>query len=398
MDRIKEFPAMRKCIVFFLTAALLLVSHGAGAKGFDIVYGPWIQNVTETEFTVMWTTEGKSLSWVEVAPDDGTPFEAAQRPRYYQTMAGKRFTGTFHTVRIAGLEPGKSYRYRILGKEVVDDSDPYGSIYGKEATLRLIGTVKTLDHAADTCRFSMVNDIHDDASKYISLVGPVKGRPVDFLLLNGDIVSYATSIDTVIRHTFGPVSDIIKDVPVVFARGNHEGRGADSYRISGLFKTPTGEFYYIFRQGPVAFVVLDGGEDKPDSSVEYSGLADYDSYRQAELEWLHEAVKDPLFAKAPVKVAVCHIPLIDNASSWYSQAWLARNFTPVLNEAGVDLMLSGHLHRHVYVEAGECGNGFPIVVNDNKSRLDFRAVAGQILIDIYNMSGTKVKSYTFDIE
>lgn len=388
---------MKKYLIAVFVVSALSVS-GVGARSFDIVYGPWIQNVTESELTLMWTTEGKSLSWVEVAPDDGTPFEAAQRPRFYQTVAGKRFTGTFHCVKIGGLEPGVTYRYRIVGKEVVDDSDPYGSIYGKEAVLRPGGTVKTLDYNAESCRFSMVNDIHDNASKYISLVGPVKDEPVDFLLLNGDIVSYATSIDTVIAHTFGPVADIVRDIPVFFARGNHEGRGADSYLIPGLFRTPTGEFYYVFRQGPVAFVVMDGGEDKPDSSVEYSGLADYDSYRQAELEWLREAVRDPLFAEAPVKVAICHTPLIDNASSWYAQTWLARNFTPVLNKAGVDLMLSGHLHRHVYMEAGECGNGFPIVVNDNKSRLDFRAVAGQVLIDIYDMSGTKVKSYSFNIE
>ena len=388
---------MKKYLIAVIVLSALSV-YGVGARGFDIVCGPWIQNVTGSEFTLMWKTEVKSLSWVEVAPDDGTPFEAAQRPRFYQTIAGKRFTGTFHCVTVDGLEPGKTYRYRILGKEVADDSDPYGSIYGTEAVLRPSGTVRTMDYAADTCRFSMVNDIHDDAAKYASLVGPLKDDPMDFLLLNGDIVSYAKSIDTVMNHTFGPVADVIKDVPVVFARGNHEGRGADSYLLPDLFRTPTGEFYYIFRQGPVAFVVLDGGEDKPDSSVEYSGLADYDSYRQAELEWLREAVKDPLFAEAPVKVAVCHIPLIDKVSSWYSQAWLARNFTPVLNEAGVDLMLSGHLHRHVYVKAGECGNGFPIVANDNKSRLDFRAVAGQVLIDIYDMSGTKVKSYTFDIE
>lgn len=388
---------MKKYLIAVFVVSALSVS-GVGARSFDIVYGPWIQNVTESELTLMWTTEGKSFSWVEVALDDGTPFEAAQRPRFYQTVAGKRFTGTFHCVKIGGLEPGVTYRYRIVGKEVVDDSDPYGSIYGKEAVLRPGGTVKTLDYNAESCRFSMVNDIHDNASKYISLVGPVKDEPVDFLLLNGDIVSYATSIDTVIAHTFGPVADIVRDIPVFFARGNHEGRGADSYLIPGLFRTPTGEFYYVFRQGPVAFVVMDGGEDKPDSSVEYSGLADYDSYRQAELEWLREAVRDPLFAEAPVKVAICHIPLIDNASSWYAQTWLARNFTPVLNKAGVDLMLSGHLHRHVYMEAGECGNGFPIVVNDNKSRLDFRAVAGQVLIDIYDMSGTKVKSYSFNIE
>ena len=325
---------MKKYLIAVFVVSALSVS-GVGARSFDIVYGPWIQNVTESELTLMWTTEGKSLSWVEVAPDDGTPFEAAQRPRFYQTVAGKRFTGTFHCVKIGGLEPGVTYRYRIVGKEVVDDSDPYGSIYGKEAVLRPGGTVKTLDYNAESCRFSMVNDIHDNASKYISLVGPVKDEPVDFLLLNGDIVSYATSIDTVIAHTFGPVADIVRDIPVFFARGNHEGRGADSYLIPGLFRTPTGEFYYVFRQGPVAFVVMDGGEDKPDSSVEYSGLADYDSYRQAELEWLREAVRDPLFAEAPVKVAICHIPLIDNASSWYSQAWLAKNFTPVLNEAAL---------------------------------------------------------------
>lgn len=387
--------------VLFIVAAMAVLAAfpvSGAARNIDIKCGPWIQNVTESEFTVMWITEGKSLSWVEIAPDDGTPFEAAQRPRFYQTAAGKRLTGTLHSVTVSGLEPGRSYRYRILGKEVLDDSNPYGSVYGKEAALRLIGTVKTFDYAADTCRFSMVNDIHDKASKYISLVSPVKGKPIDFLLLNGDIVSYATSVDTVAVHTFEPIADIVKDIPVVFARGNHEGRGAESHLVSDLFRTPAGEFYYIFRQGPVAFAVLDGGEDKPDSSVEYSGLADYDSYRQAELEWLKSAVKDPLFASAPVKVAVCHIPSLRNRDSWYSQIWLNENFNPVLNQAGVDLMLSGHHHRHIYVEKGECGNEFPIVVNSNVDRLDFNAAEGHVRIEIYDRSDSLVKTYTFDVE
>lgn len=388
-----------ECLIY-LTSLLLAVFHGqdAGARNYDIVCGPWIQNVSENGFTVLWKTEGKSLAWIEVAPDDGTPFEACARERFYETCSGKRFTGDFHAVTVTGLEAGQTYRYRILGREVIDDSNPYASIYGKEAALKLTGQVRTSDYSADSCVFSMVCDIHDRVQLYKDLTSPLKGRNPDFILLNGDIVSYSHSIDTVMMHTFAPISDISADIPVVFARGNHESRGADSYLMSRLFRTPTGEFYYIFRQGPVAFVVLDAGEDKPDSSVEYSGLADYDAYRAAELEWLKSAVEDPLFRDAPVKIALCHIPVILNRDSWYTQAWISRNFTPVLNSAGVDLMLSGHHHRHIHVKAGECGNDFPIVANDDTDRLDVRATDGAIHVDAFDTAGVKVQSYTFDVE
>ena len=384
-----------KKLAVLLSALISLNAADLHADGTDITAGPWLQNVTETEFTVMWVTEGKCLSWIEIAPDDGTPFEASERQNVFQSMAGKRWTGTSHTVRMSGLQPGTSYRYRILVREVIDDSNPYGSIYGKEFTSSKGGTVTTMDYTASSCSFSMVNDMHDRKDLYRNLTYPVLDADPDFLLLNGDIVSYVTSIDTVINHTFDPIRELAADVPVVFARGNHEGRGADSYKVADLFKTPTGEFYYIFRQGPVAFVVLDGGEDKPDSNVAYSGLADYDAYREAELEWLEDAVKDPLFADAPVKVAVCHIPSLRFPDSWYSQIWINEKFNPVLNSAGVDIMLSAHHHRHFLVEAGECGNDFPILVNSNMERLDFVSTDGKIDIKVYNADNEMTHSYTF---
>ena len=36
---------------------------------------------------------------------------------------------------------------------------------------------------------------------------------------------------------------------------------------------------------------------------------------------------------------------------------------PVLNEAGIDLMLCGHLHTHHYYPAGENGCDFPVLIN-----------------------------------
>ena len=85
---------MKKYLIAVFVVSALSVS-GVGARSFDIVYGPWIQNVTESELTLMWTTEGKSLSWVEVAPDDGTPFEAASEAEVLSDGCRKTLYGDF---------------------------------------------------------------------------------------------------------------------------------------------------------------------------------------------------------------------------------------------------------------------------------------------------------------
>jgi len=149
----------------------------------------------------------------------------------------------------------------------------------------------------------------------------------------------------------------------------------------------------MLRQGPVAILVLDAGEDKPDSSVEYSGTADFDSYRHQELVWLKEAVRDPLFAEAPIKVAVMHMPALLQKGSWYGQKWVNENFVPVLNQAGVDIMLSGHHHKHIYIKPGECGNSFPILANDDTDRLEFEADINGYVIRTYNTAGEETSSY-----
>lgn len=81
-----------------------------------IAHGPYLQQVGEEGFTVVWTTTTDAAVWVEVAPDDGSHFYAAERPKYYDTYLGKRRIGQLHRVRIEGLRPGTTYRYRIMRK------------------------------------------------------------------------------------------------------------------------------------------------------------------------------------------------------------------------------------------------------------------------------------------
>lgn len=383
----------RFILTFAFTCAAVFSSFAVNKP--DIKYGPWIQNLSETGFTVLWKSSVKNFVFVEVAPDDGTPFEVCPRKRFYNVLDGRRLAGTFHSVKITGLEPGKAYRYRIFSQVVDNDDSAYGTDYGplRKVSVKKENVIKTLDRKAKTCNFFMLNDIHGKDEKFKALTKGVDKSAFDFMLMNGDMMSHINAADTMLRHVFHVVPELTAGIPTIYARGNHETRGRESHYFAQFCPTPSGKPYFMFRQGPVAFLILDGGEDKPDSSPEYSGTVEYDAYRQAELEWLKEVVKDPLFTEAPIKVAVMHIPALLLPDSWYSQVWLNKNFVPVLNDANVDVMLSGHHHYHLNVKKGDCGNTFPIIANDDTDRLEFEADADSWQVKTYDMDGKLTHSY-----
>ena len=364
----------------------------------DIKVGPWVTNVGADAFNVLWTSNYRTLSYVEVAPDDGTDFDACERPRFYQTVSGRRVIDTFHDVRVTGLEPGVKYRYRIMSKAVVNDDSAYKTDYSELVQLPVAGesAVITLNPKAENCRFTMLNDMHADDKKYQTLMAGLGAGDMDFFLLVGDIMSYINDVDEMVKHVYGPVPEIVANVPTFYTRGNHETRGKYAYMFQKYNPTNSGDTYFMLRQGPVAIVVLDAGEDKPDTSKEYSGAVDFELFRQQQLEWLKTAVKDPLFAKAPIKVAVMHIPAFAHEESWYGEKRANEMLVPVLNKAGVDVMLSAHYHEYVVAEKGLYGNDFPIIANDNESRLDFVAEGKDCVIRIYDMEGKL--THTIDVE
>lgn len=394
---IKKMKMKRFLCLLAMLAPLFANAQKVEIPKAEIVYGPWIQNVTEDSFTVLFTTSTKCLCEVELAPDNGKQWYQEAYPKFYETSSGRRLYSTFHAIKVTGLQKATSYRYRIVGKPVFDDSSAYALVYGAERAIGGRHTVKTLDYSAPTCRFSMVNDMHFDTEKYSKLIGGMDKKKTDFIVLNGDIISFSNALDTLLKYTFDPIKEYCGDFPVIFARGNHEGRGAEWYKTNAAFPTSSGEFYYTFRQGPVGFIVLDAGEDKPDSDPEYSGQGAYDQYRAEELEWMKKAIKEPAFADAPVKVCLMHIPTFDDDDAWYSQHWIAQHFTPVLNEAGVKLMLSGHHHRYILAKPGEYGNAYTIVANNNNERIDFEAgLDGKITLKFYDKSGALVRTLNID--
>lgn len=122
---------------------------------------------------------------------------------------------------------------------------------------------------------------------------------------------------------------------MVYVRGNHETRGEFAAHLRDYFPTDTNELYFTFRYGPVSAVVIDSGEDKADDHYEYSGLVDFESYRQQEFDWLKGLERDTSDG-IQYRIALSHDP---NLADHFGENWSAE-----LGRIGTQLLVSGHTH------------------------------------------------------
>lgn len=327
--------------------------------------------MTHDGVTVVWTTSKPALSWVEASPADSLNAPALRQARYYQTVAGRKLAcRTLHAVRVRGLQPGTDYRYRIFSQEVQSWPDVNNVTYGKtldaDASRRRAYEFRTFPQAGSGCSFIVLNDIHGKADYMTRLCKSVDFSKLGFVAFNGDMSSSVESGEQLFKaYLDASVSLFATGTPILFTRGNHETRGVFADSLGDYFPGQDGRFYGIYRYGDVCILLLDCGEDKTDDHAEYNGLADYDAYRIEECEWLKKAVRSDEFLSASARIVLLHIPPM--AEAWHGSVHLNELFVPVLNEAGIDLMLCGHDHAYSFRPAGEQGTRFPIVVNDNKS-------------------------------
>ena len=344
-----------------------------------LVHGPWVTDMSENAFTVLWSTDVPCQGWIEL--DNGR--------RIYENYAGRKLFGTLHTVRVEGLSRGSTYGYRA-GYRVVEPLNPRRPAYGRDMYSDRY-EVTTFDPNRKTCRFTVVNDVHMRLEHYAALLDDIDLENNDMLVLNGDIISAGNwPVDSLVKYEVGQLGTYGASLPIVFSRGNHEGRGSGVTLVEKVFPKAEGApYYYTFREGPVAFIVLDAGETGVANSLALTGERIYEDYLREQMDWAEKAMKEPAFRKAPVKICIIHAPMVDPGipDNFVPHSWMNRHFVPILNKAGIDLMIGADLHEYHFVPAGAMNNDFPILVNDNESRLDVKVERGRIEVTIYDEEG-----------
>jgi len=341
--------------------ALLLLAGAAAAQSSDagqemsIICGPYLQSPTETSMTVMWITSGEAVSWVEYG-QGGSLDRKAISSHDGLIDAGIRI----HKIRLTGLEPGAGYGYRVFSKKVVEIRSNDAS-FG-ETISSPVYHFRTLDKEKDEFAFIAFTDIHERLDMVPQLMDVNGDRPYDLVLFLGDIISHIESERQIIDFINTTVERFSSEIPFVWVRGNHETRGSFARNLPRYIDSPNGHYYYSFAHGPVHFTVVDAGEDKADSDVEYSGLADFDAYRVRQAEWLAEEIKSDSFRTAAFRVGLCHMPFPQPTSpKWHGMIDAQDKFGPLFNEGKVDVLFSGHQHRYGIHDPVEGRNSYPIV-------------------------------------
>jgi acid phosphatase type 7 len=352
-----------------------------------ITHGPYLQNLTSNGVTVIWTTNKPAVPGVYIS---GNKFDNKLIRNSHDGLVDAG--GTVHKVRIDGLQPGITYKYRVNSVQIMK-YQAYRIFYGDTVNSKNL-SFTTIPAKADKVNFTVVNDVHENSGKLASYLRNGKPGEQDFYFFNGDMLDYMQETSQIFAGYIDTATKYFASVkPFYYIRGNHETRGYEARKLKEYFDFKDDRFFYSFDEGPVHFVVLDCGEDKTDDNRYYFGLADYDKYRSEELEWLKKEVKSDAYKNAKYRVIMVHMPIIKEEKQGWGMKFLADNFGPVLQNTSVDLMISAHTHRNSFYEAGKSGFGYPVLVNSNNSFVEVSADQMSFMAAVKDEAGKIISGY-----
>ncbi len=281
-------------------------------------------------------------------------------------------------VRITGLKPATRYYYRIGADRIRYDGGYRMKILGNEEDSHIYRF--TTAGAKAKAHFCVINDTHARWEPFGRVIEKVAELAPACVIWNGDASNVEETVEDQIRIFLKPEierNDYASQIPYLFAPGNHDSRGMANRHLERvwMFRQPEERLprdwdlgrNFAVRLGDMALIGLDTAEDKLDTNPIFAGLFTSGPYREAQTEWLRDALAREEIRTAPYLVAFCHIPLFDDnprhnpgdvapddkdpqysADFAYWQRTCARLWTPLLEEAGCQLIITAHQHRYRY--------------------------------------------------
>ncbi|TWU48555.1 Calcineurin-like phosphoesterase [Rubripirellula tenax] len=319
---------------------------------------PVVQNPRVDGFGVSVAVRSLATAWVEYGFAEGDlPFTAIAS-HHGLVSADDR---VLH-VRVEHPEPlpcDKPIYYRVVVQSL-----GYASAYSLQRGKPQATTTYALklpDPASDRIRLVSINDTHENLETIQALHGEIEKLKPDLLIWNGDSCNDFDAADSPEQILLNPAQDAIESWastrPLVFSNGNHDVRGQRAREViksfAGCPESAELPYSQALRLGPLALITLDTGEDKPDEHPVFAGTAAYEPYRERQATWLKRVLDRPEIKNAPLKIVACHIPLrgldgqndgttLEGYASYCGFG--AKLWLPILRQAGVQAILSGHMH------------------------------------------------------
>ncbi len=273
----------------------------------DITKGPYLQNVSQTQITIMWETMESTSSRIDYGitrdydlfVEDGTQVE-------------------IHEIILQPLQPDTLYYYKITC-DFTSKSSFFRTSPSNDTPFRFVAYGDSRSHPDD----------HSQAAQSIAAVNP------NFIIHVGDMVKNGDKYNQWEEQFFEPLEYIIDHIPIFPCLGNHE-RNSDNYY--NLFSLPNNEAWYSFDYGNSHFVALDSNKPTKSGTKQY--------------EWLENDLKQ---SQAQWKFVFFHHPPYSSGTH-KSDISVRRAWTPLFHKYGVDMVFSGH--DHLYERSYPIASGF----------------------------------------
>jgi predicted phosphodiesterase len=273
-------------------------------------------------FLVWPTIEAMSVVAETIAPSSMEVRVRDEAGTYRRTFRRDE-PARIHEFRIVDLKPNTKYFY-----EVVADAGE-SSLSGGEKTFR------TAADRGDAFTFVAIGDTQSQPAVVKRVADLAFETRPSLLVHAGDLVTTGGDKGHWTNHFFPNMRPLIERVAIMPVLGNHEQDAKLYYDYMSL---PAPERWYTFRYGDADFFMLDGNRSLADQSEQ--------------LDWLEGALTA---SDAEWKFAILHQPPWTSDSNDYGDTFKtvsrqgdsnARNITGLLEQHGVDICFSGHVHDY----------------------------------------------------
>jgi calcineurin-like phosphoesterase family protein/purple acid phosphatase-like protein len=306
------------------------IAEGSGIP--TIVRGPYLQNGTPSSLVVRWRTDIASDSRVSFGSGPGNLTSAVNDPALV----------TDHAVTITGLTADTTYFYAVGSMATTlagDDADHHFKTMPTAGTVQPIRLWVIGDSGTANADARAVRDAY---------LAYAAGNPADLWLMLGDN-AYNSGTDTEYQNAvFNMYPSMLRTTTLWATLGNHDGINADS-------ATETGPYYDIFTlprvgeagglaSGTEAYYSFDYG------NIHFVCLESYETNRTTGGPMLTWLANDLASTLQPWIIAFWHHPPYSrgshNSDFDSRMIQMRQNALPILEAAGVDLVLSGHSHSY----------------------------------------------------
>jgi acid phosphatase type 7 len=345
-------------------------------ESLKIVWGPYLQNLTPTSVTIMWTAQEPTEGLVEFEPGEPKlphkrPHAPAPLPLPKKDFAQRKVSplSKDHEVTLTNLTPGQVYSYRVTSK-------PKGS------GVPVVSIIDSFNTPAENPKgfcFAIIGDTHTYKRS-----GELAERLIDeaprFILHVGDY-------NNVVSGLLKPYGPVMRRFPMYLARGNHDAVKKQQQFMS--MPGPGKDLYYSFRWGNARMIAVDTNDRK---GMQAGG---------EQYKWLENELKT---CKEKWKFVFQHFPIY----SAYGGKMDPRldDERKLLEKYGVQVVFQGHMHHYdrsfplrdnkvvetggvTYITAsGGCG-GYEWFPHPHRPWFVAKQWRGEPFISMCNVNGTR---------